>query len=201
MSLFTNIGQGVGTASNTGFRPLLPPIVMGVMAKLNAGIDLSHTHWSWLESWVVIAILAVLFVGGWITDRTGTNPIRRGGRDPESLPEFMVLAAIAGALVFAGSLADGHRASWPGLVAGAVIGFIATFAFAQLFMRANRRLASAGDPGVLLGLSRDLLTIALTVLVILVDVAGYAVALAAIVLLIRARTRGDEKYEGLRILR
>lgn len=201
MSLFTTIGQGTGTAANTGFRPLLPPIVMGIMAKLNAGIDLDGTHWSWLESWIVIAILVVLFIGGWILDRTGQNPIRRGGRDPEALPAYMVLAGTAGALVFAGSLADGHEQSWPGLIAGPVIGFIATVAFAQLFMRANRRLASAGDSGVLLGLGRDLLTIALTVLVLLVDVVGYAVALAAIVLLVRARTRADEKYEGLRILR
>ena len=201
MSLATTIGQGTGTAANAGFRPLLPPIVMGVMGKLHAGIDLSHTHWSWLESWASIIILAVLFIGGWIMDRAGSNPIRRGGRDPETLPEYAVLAAVAGALVFSGSLADGHEQTWPGLVAGAVVGFIATFAFAQLFMRANRRLAAAGDPGVLLGLGRDVLTIALTVLVILVDVVGYAVALAAIVLLVRARARGDEKYEGLRILR
>ena len=150
---------------------------------------------------IVIILLAVLFVGGWIADRAGVSPIRRGGRDPESLPEYMLLAAIAGALVFSGSLADGHYQTWPGLVAGAVAGAVATVAFAQLFMRANRRLATAGDPGIVLGLGRDLLTIALTVLVILVDVAGYAVALAAIALLVRARARGDEKYEGLRILR
>jgi hypothetical protein len=37
--------------------------------------------------------------------------------------------------------------------------------------------------------------------VVLTDVAGYLVALAALVLLITARRRDGEKYEGLRVLR
>jgi hypothetical protein len=68
-------------------------------------------------------------------------------------------------------------------------------------MRANLHLFAAGDPGVVLGLGRDLLTIALCVLCVLVDPVGYAVLAAAIVLLFTARRREGEKYEGLRILR
>jgi uncharacterized membrane protein HdeD (DUF308 family) len=111
------------------------------------------------------------------------------------------MCAVFGALLFAASLADGGRTTWPGLIAGAVAGFIGYLAFARFFNRANRRLAAAGDSGVVLGLGRDLLTIALTVLVVLTNWLGYAVLLAAIVLLVTARRREGEKYEGLRILR
>lgn len=201
MSVFTNIGEGIGTATSTGLRPLLPPLTMAVMAKANAGIDLNGTYWHWTESWFVIIVLALGYLAGWVLDRPGNNPIRRGGKDPEALPAYVVLAMVAGAIVFTGGLADGHHESWPGLVAGPVVAAVATLAFAGFFMRANQRLAAAGDPGILLGIGRDLLTVAVSVLVILVDVAGYAVALVAIAMLVRARTQGDQKYEGLRILR
>jgi hypothetical protein len=82
-----------------------------------------------------------------------------------------------------------------------VLGFIGYLALARLFMRANRRLAAAGDTGILLGLGRDLLTIVLTVLVVLTDVVGYLVVIAALVLLATSRRGEGEKYEGLRVLR
>jgi hypothetical protein len=114
---------------------------------------------------------------------------------------YIVSCAVAGALLFAGSLASGGETSFPGLFAGAVVGFIGYLALGRLFMRANQRLFAAGDPGVVLGLGRDVLTIALTVLCVLVDVVGYVVLLASLVLLVIARGRQDEKYEGLRVLR
>jgi hypothetical protein len=196
-----DIGQGTGLATTSGLRPLLPPIVVGVMAHADAGTDFSGTDWSWMESWVFIGILAALFIAGWLIDRSRTNLMRPGGSDPESLPGYPVLAAAAGGLLFAASLADGGETAWPGLVGGAVLGFIGYLALARLFMRANRRLAAAGDTGTLLGLGRDLLTIALTVLVVLTDVVGYLVVIAALVLLATSRRGEGEKYEGLRVLR
>lgn len=201
ISAFTDIGQGAGTAASTGFRPLLPPIIVGALAHLDAGIDLNGTDWHWMESWIFVGALAVLFIAGWLIDRSRTNLIRRGGSDPESRPDYAVLGAACGALVFGASLAAGGETSWPGLVAGAAVAFVGYLAFSRLFMRANRRLAAAGDSGTLLGLGRDLLTIAVVVLVVLVDVLGYVVLLAALALAIGARRREGEKYEGLRVLR
>jgi hypothetical protein len=201
ISAFMDIGQGTGLATSSGLRPLLPPIVVGVMARADAGVDFSGTDWSWMESWVFIGILAVVFAGGWLIDRSRTNAMRPGGKDPESLPTYPLLSAAAGGLLFAGSLADGGETAWPGLVAGALLGFVGYLALARLFMRANRRLAAAGDPGTLMGLGRDALTVAVVVLVVLTNVVGYLVALAALVLLLSARRREGEKYEGLRILR
>jgi hypothetical protein len=155
-----------------------------------------------MESWVFIGILAALFVAFWLMDRSGTNKlIRPGGRAMEAQPSYLLSCAAAGALLFAASLADGGETSWPGLVVGAVVGFIGYLALGRLFMRANARLLAAGDPGVVLGLGRDLLTVALTVVCVLLDPLGYVVLIAALALLAAARGRGDEKYEGLRILR
>jgi hypothetical protein len=177
-------------------------ITAGVMAHEDAGIDFTGTDWSWMESWVFIGILAVLFAVFWVMDREGKSEvIRPGGRAMEAGPAYPLLCAAAGALLFAGTLADGGETSWPGLVAGAAIGFIGYLALGRLFMRANQRVFAAGDPGVVLGLGRDALTIALTVLVVLVDVVGYVLLVAALVLLLTARRGEGEKYEGLRVLR
>ena len=197
-----DIGQGSGLAATSGARPFLPVITAGVMAHEDAGIDFSGTDWSWMESWVFIGILAALFVVFWVMDREGKSEvIRPGGRAMEAAPTYPLFCAAAGALLFAGTLADHGHSSWPGLVAGAVVGLIGYLALGRLFMRANQRLFAAGDSAVVLGLGRDALTIALTVLVVLVDVVGYAVLVAALVLVLTARRREGEKYEGLRILR
>lgn len=201
MSAFTDIGQGAGTSSSTGFRPLLPLIVVGAMAKADAGIDLAGTSFSWMESWVFIVLLALVYIAGWLIDRGGSNLMRRGGGDPEARADYAILAAICGAILFAASLDAGGDTDWPGIIAGALVAFIGYLGFSRFFMRANRRLAAAGDPGTVIGLGRDLLTIAVVVLVVLVDVLGYVVLLAAIALAVNARRREGEKYEGLRVLR
>jgi hypothetical protein len=181
---------------------MLAVIATGVLAHEDAGIDFSGTDWSWMESWVFLGILAALYIAFWAMDRAGSSDtIRPGGRATEAGPPYVAMCAIAGALLFAGSLADGGETSWPGLVAGAVVGLIGYLGLGLLFMRANQRVMAAGDPGVVLGLGRDLLTIVLTVVCVLVDVVGYVVLLATLVLIFTARRREGEKYEGLRILR
>jgi hypothetical protein len=177
-------------------------IATGVLAHEDAGVDFSGTDWSWMESWVFIGILAALFVVFWVMDREGRNEvIRPGGRAMEAGPSYPFFCAVGGALLFAGTLADHGHSAWPGLVAGAVVGFVGYLALGRLFMRANQRLFAAGDSGVVLGLGRDLLTVALTMLCVLVDVVGYVVLAVALVLLVSARGREGEKYEGLRVLR
>src|SRR3954449_1790388 len=202
ISAFTDIGQGAGLATTSGARPLLAVIATGVLAHENVGIDFTGTDWAWMESSIFIGILAALFISFWVMDREGKSEvIRPGGRAMESAATYPILCAVAGALLFAGSLADGGETSWPGLLAGALAGFVGYLALGRLFMRANQRLFAAGDSGVVLGLARDALTIALTVLVVLVDVVGYVVLAAALVLMLTARRREGEKYEGLRVLR
>jgi len=154
-----------------------------------------------MESWVLIGILAALYVAFWVMDRKGDSElIRPGGRAMEEGP-YRFICALAGALLFAGSLADGGETAWPGLIAGAIVGFIGYLALGRLFGRATQRLIAAGDPGTVLGLARDALTIALVVLCVFVEPLGYVVFAAALVLVFTARRREGEKYEGLRVLR
>jgi hypothetical protein len=202
LSAFADIGQGAGLATTSGARPFLAVIATGVLAHEDAGVDFTGTDWSWMESWVFLGILAALYIVFWVMDRQGKSEvIRPEGRAMEAGPQYRIFCAIAGALLFAGSLADGGETSWPGLIAGALIGFVGYLALGRLFMRANQRVFAAGDSGVVLGLGRDLLTIALVVVCVLVDVVGYVVLLAALVLLVTAQRGEGEKYEGLRVLR
>ena len=202
MSTFADIGQGTGLATTSGARPFLAVITTGVLAHEDVGVDFTGTDWSWMESWLFLGILAALYIVFWIMDREQKNElIRPGGRAMEASPAYPAFCAAAGALLFAGTLADHGHASWPGLVAGAVVGFVGYLALGLLFMRANQRLFAAGDPGVVLGLGRDLLVIALTVVCALADPVGYVVLAAALVLMVTARRREGEKYEGLRVLR
>jgi hypothetical protein len=197
-----DIGQGAGLATASGVRPLVPPIVAGVLARADAGTDFSGTDFSWMESWVWIAALAVLFAGGWLFDRARGERQDAGRKPrPEENVGYGVLSAAMGALLFAASLAHGGETSWPGLVGGAVLGFVGYLALARLFMRATKRLAVAGDNGALLGLGRDVLTIGATAAVVLLHVLGYVVVVVTLLLLLGARGRSEEKYEGLRVLR
>jgi hypothetical protein len=195
MSAFMDIGQGAGLATTSGVRPLLPPIVAGVLAQADAGIDFEGTDFSFMESWIWIGALAAVFAAGWALDRS------RSRERPEATPVYPLLCAAMGALTFAASLAAGGHTAWPGLVAGAVCGFLGFLALSRLFMRATERLAARGDSGAVLGVARDAMGVAATAAVVFLDVLGFVVVLAALLLLAGSRRAEAGKYEGLRILR
>jgi hypothetical protein len=121
-----------------------------------------------------------------------------GARDPASL----LLAALAlglGALLFAGSLADGNHESWPGLIAGVACAALAYAAVAALFARARGRLE--GGAANLLSVYADLLALALAGLAIAVPPVGLVALVAFALLIARSRSGRGRKYEGLRVLR
>jgi hypothetical protein len=121
-----------------------------------------------------------------------------GARDPAAL----ILAAgalVLGALLFAGSLAEGHHESWPGIVAGAACAALGYAAVAALFARARRRLE--GGAASLLSVYADVIALALAGLAIALPPVGIVAVVAFGALLVRSRRDGDGKYEGLRVLR
>jgi uncharacterized protein DUF4126 len=196
MSLFLDIGQGAGLAGASGVRPFLPPLLAGALARGDIGLDFDGTDYHFLESpGFLLAVLAVGVLAYALDRRRGEGG---AGRDPAAL----VLAAAAlvlGALLFAGSLAEGHHETWPGLVAGVACAALGYAAVATLFARARRRLE--GGAAGLVSVYADVVALALAGLAILLPPVGIVALLAFAALLARSRSGREGKYEGLRVLR
>jgi hypothetical protein len=113
---------------------------------------------------------------------------------------LVAIAAAVGAFLFAASLARGHYAVWPGFVAGvlcAAVGLIASRPFlARLRARLDEDAAALGVP--LIGEGSAVLV---AILSVVAPPLGVVALLLLIVLIARARQRGEQKYAGLRILR
>ncbi len=195
MSLFLDIGQGAGLAGSSGVRPYLPPLLAGALARGNIGLDFSGTSYSFLESPWWLALMLALAVLSYLAERRRPELAR-------SRPAELALAALGlafGALLFAGSLADEHHTSWPGLIAGVACAALGFAAVVGLLRRTRRRLDQSAAS--FLTAYADAIALALAGLSIAIPPIAF-VALAAFLLLIASGQRaGGKKYEGLRILR
>ena len=192
MSLFLDIGQGAGLAGASGVRPFLPPLLAGALASGDIGIDFDGTDWSFLESPGFLLAVFALAVISYGAERSGPN--RSGVKTV-----LGVLGVALGALLFAGSLADGGSEAWPGLIAGAACAALAFLAVSGLLRRAGRRL-EAGAAGLLM-VYADLGALLLAGLAIIVPPVSFLALAAFAVLLLRSRGEDGRKYAGLRVLR
>jgi hypothetical protein len=153
-------------------------------------VDFERTDYAFLEKPGFLAAVLAMAVLAYALERRGTTGVARG---------FGVVAVGLGALLFAGSLADGEHTSWPGLLAGAasaLLGFLAATAFLD---RVRRRLD--GGAATLLDVYADLAALVLAGLAILAPPVGFLALGAFLWLLVRGREGEERKYEGLRILR
>ena len=195
MSLILDIGQGAGLAGSSGIRPFLPPLLAGALARGNVGLDFSGTSYAFLESsWWLVLIFA-LAVASYLLERR--LPAVAGSRPVELV--FGALGIAFGALLFAGSLADTHHTSWPGLIGGAACAVLGFAAVAGLLRRTRRRLDSSAASFVT-GYA-DLISLALAGLAILFPPLSFVALVGFVLLLITGQRAGGQKYEGLRILR
>jgi hypothetical protein len=184
-------------------RPYLPPLLAGALARSDTGVDFDDTSYEFLEEpWFLLVVLGLAVVAYFVDRTRGTRPDE--SRDPVAAG-LGAIALVIGGLLFAGSLADGGHTAWPGLIAGAAVAALGYLAVAQLFTRARRRLRAAAtserEAPNLLDAYADGIALALAGLSILAPPVGYAAIAAFLVLLVRARGGGDQKYEGLRVLR
>jgi hypothetical protein len=193
MSLFMDIGQGAGLSGASGVRPFLPALLAGALARQDTGLDFDGTDFSFLESpWFLVAVFA-LAVGAYALQRRGPSTALDRG--------MLVLAALLGALLFAGSLADNGHEGWPGLIAGVACAALGYFAIAALFASARRRIAGSGGAVALLDAYADGIALVLAGLSILFPPLAFVALAAFVVLIVRSRGEGAQKYEGLRSLR
>jgi hypothetical protein len=120
-----------------------------------------------------------------------------GAGNPARRP-LAVLAAAAGAALFAVALdSSGHR-FWPGLLLGPLCAVLAyTLAASLVAGAARRRGAGAGTLAGFVALAG----LVVAALALVVAPVSLAVLAAVIVLVVARRGREGRKYEGLRVLR
>ena len=167
-------------------------MLAGALASADAGIDFDGSGWEFLEEPVFLAAVLALTVVSYGAERSGANHelvARATG----------VVALILGALLFAGSLAAGDHAAWPGLIAGVACAALAWVAVGGLLERARRRLDSGAAS--LLPIYADAAAILLAALAVFAEPAGLLALLAFAFLLVGGRREEGRKYAGLRILR
>jgi hypothetical protein len=202
---FFYIGLGAGLAAACGLRPFLPVLLAGGLGSAGAlGVSFARGHYSFLESswWLVaVAIALVLsYVVQLLAGQAATVDAAAGTRPGPFAAALSGLGYGAGALLFAGTLAAHGDASWPGLVGGLAVVWLAQAAVAPVIAGARARLPDRSAREALT-VYLDGASLLLAALVALLHPLGYiAVALLAL-LLLRGRARADEKYAGLRILR
>jgi hypothetical protein len=239
--LLLDIGQGAGLAGASGVRPFLPPLLAGALGRGNAlGVDFEGTPYGFLEGRGFLLLVLGLAVASYAVGRArrgrgreatgggsaasprpgGSGPFE-GGRGVELA--FGLTGVALGALLFAGTLSDGGRPGWPGLVAGAVCAALGYAATATLFSGVRRRLEASRAPGPeaspstpgspvdgshegssaagLLPAYADASALALAALAVLVPPVSLLALAAFAWLLLTTRRTDQRKFAGLRVLR
>ncbi len=196
MHLVFDIFQGIGAALAVGIRPFLPALVVCALAAGNVEIHFDHTSYNFLQQAPFLLVLVIGSVLLSVLER------RFAGERLESRPVALGLGAVAaviGALLFAGSLARGHYVVWPGLIGGVICATIGAAATRPLFARVRRRLDAAAATA--LPIYAEAIGLLLAALSIIAPPVGVIALLASLWLLLAGRRREGEKYAGLRILR
>ena len=196
MTLFLAICLGVGLALGVGLRPFLPALLIGALARGDAGIDFNGTDLSFLEAPVFLLVLLIGVVALVIAER------RLGADRVEAGPVGAAVGGIAlglGALYFAGALADDGYTWWPGIAGGLLCAALAAATARVFFRRTRARLDGEAQRALpVYAEAAGLVVAGLSVLFAPLAL----VALAFLVwLLLAQRRREGQKYAGLRVLR
>jgi hypothetical protein len=195
MDLLLDILQGAGLAAAAGVAPLPALLAAGLLAAGDLGLDFDHSRYDFLESPAfLIAVVAAFVVVALLGGRGGAK------RWTPALSLAIALGALAaGALLFAGTLADRSDAAWPGLIAGPACALLGIVASRGVLQRAAGRVEGASAKAV--ELSVDLLVALTAVLVIAAPPLSIVLVALLVMLALGERRRGAERYAGLRVLR
>ena len=192
MSVFFDIGQGAGLAGATGVRPFLPPLLAGALARGDVVVDFDGSGWEFLESPGFLLAVLALAVAAYVADRSG---VHRRAVDIAGA----VMALTLGALLFAGSLAEGGNSALPGIFGGVACALLAYVAVGGLLDRVAKRLDA--QAARLLTVYADLFALLLAAISIFLPPVAFLALAAFLWLLVQDRRGQGRKYAGLRILR
>ena len=206
--IFFYIGLGAGLAAACGLRPFLPVLLAGALASSSAlGVSFAHDPYRFLQSgWWLLAVVVALVIGYALQlvfrFSPTIDPRVPGRRKKDDLLGASItgLAFGTGAALFAGTLAAHHDASWPGLLAGFAVVGLAQRASGPVIARARARLADRAAREALT-VYLDAAALVFAALVAVLHPLGYVLVAALAWFAWRGRSRADEKYAGLRILR
>jgi len=189
------ISQGIGLSLATGVRPFLPPLVVGALARADAGVDFTGSDFSFLESVPFLALMLAFTAFALAGEERGPRRL---------FTIVLALGSLAlGSLEFGGSLAGEGYSSGAGLVAGLGVAAIGLAASITFLGRAQARLSARGDPGSAapLRLLADGATLVAAVVAVLLPPVSYLLLGFCLWVLVERRRRATRKYEGLRVLR
>ncbi len=197
MSLPLDICQGIGAAGAVGIRPFLPSAAVGGLAAADVELSFKGTDYSFLQSApFLLAMVAAAIVVAIVQRRW--RPRAQSAWTPPAIVLGLV-SLVLGALLFAGALAHGHYAAWPGWIGGALCAAVALLASVPYLNRVRGRL----DPSVArtLPLYVEAVAVLFAALSVVAPPIGPIGVLALLWLLLAGRGREQQKYAGLRILR
>jgi hypothetical protein len=195
--LVFDIFQGIGIAAAVGIRPFLPGLAAGALAAGDVEIHFNGTSYSFLQSsWFLLVLVAATALLVTLERSAWAERLRQGSW----AYGLMLVSVVIGGMFFAGSLARGHYAIWPGWVGGvlcAAVGIAASRPFlARLRSRLDTASAAVGLPVI-----SDGSALLIGLLSVVAPPVGPIALLGLLWLLFRGRQRSQQKYAGLRILR
>ncbi len=202
---FFYIGLGAGLAAACGLRPFLPLLLAGALGSSDAlGVSFDHGSFHFLQQgwWLLLVVLAL--AAAYALQLLGRLAPTMDAREESAAAPLAAaitgLAYGAGAVLFAGTLADHGDAWWPGLIGGLAAAALAGAASGPVIAGARRRLPDRGAREALT-VYLDAAAVVLAAFVCLLHPLGYVAVAALLWFLLRRRARAGEKYAGLRILR
>ena len=202
--IFFYIGLGVGLAAACGLRPFLPLLLAGALGSSDAlGVSFAHGSFSFLQQdWWLLIVAVAMAMSYALQLLLGLAPTLDSRSESAAAPLASAITGLAygaGAVLFAGTLADHGDAWWPGLIGGLLAAALAQWASGPVIAGARKRLPDRGAREALT-LYLDAASVLVAALVALFHPLGYVVVVVLAWFLVRRRARAGEKYAGLRIL-
>jgi Domain of unknown function (DUF4126) len=203
--IFFYIGLGLGLAAACGLRPFLPLLLAGALGSSDVlGVSFDHGSFNFLQQdWWLLVVVVAMAMSYALQILLRLAPTLDARSESAAAPLASAIGGLsygAGAVLFAGTLADHGDAWWPGLIGGILAAALAQAASGPVIAGARKRLPDRAAREALT-VYLDAASVLAAALVALLHPLGYVLVALLLWFVARRRARAGEKYAGLRILR